>query len=388
MSDLYLVFKNLSRNPLRLGLNTFAIIIAFMLFGTLGAIHNAFNAGIELSADDRLVVVNKINFTQPLPFNYVAKIRAVEGVKQVTHANWFGAYVEGSKIFFAGMAVDPDTYLDVYADFIQVDENAKANWQKNRQGVLVGESLAKAFNWKQGDRIPISSNIFSKADNSHVWDMVIEGILTSKEGQADTNFLIFHYKYFIETQTFGSDWIGWLVLTTQDPAINDKVANTIDEQFANSSYETETSSEKQFNKSFLEQIGSIGLIITSVVAAAFFTLLLIVGNSIALSIRERTKEIGVLKTLGFSASHVFRLVLAESLLLAGVGGCLGLLMSYFAVNGMSHAPQIKNMLPNLALSANIFLQALLYILLLGLITGLIPAYRAMQLNIIEALNKR
>lgn len=388
MSDFYLVLKNIGRNKMRLLLNTFAIIIAFLLFGILGSINNAFNAGVELSADDRLVVVNKINFTQPLPLSYVAKIQAVEGVRQVTHANWFGAYVEGSKNFFAGFAVDPDTYLDVYADFIQVPEAERAAWQQNRQGVLIGQKLAQAYGWKIGDRIPISSNIFSKADGSHVWDMVVEGIFTGVEAQTDTNLLLFHYKYFIETQTFGSDWLGWIVITTDDPSLNDQVANAIDTQFANSFYETETSSEKQFNKSFLEQIGSIGFIITSVVAAAFFTLLLIVGNSMALAIRERTREIAVLKTLGFSAQHVFRLVLSESLLLAAIGGGLGLLLAQTSVSGLGQVPAIKNMLPNLVLSPNIFLQAVLYMIILGLITGIIPAYRAMQLNIVEALSRR
>ncbi len=388
MSDLYLVAKNIARNKLRLVLNTFAIIIAFLLFGVLGSINNAFNAGIELSADDRLVVVNKINFTQPLPVSYVAKIRAVEGVKQATHANWFGAYVEGSKTFFAGFAVDPESYLDVYADFVTVDGNQRQSWQQNRQGVLVGEKLAQTYGWKVGDRIPISSNIFSKADGSHVWDMVVEGIFTGAESQADTNYLLFHYKYFIETQTFGSDWVGWIVLNTTDPALNDQVANAIDDQFANSFHETETSSEKQFNKSFLEQLGSIGLIIMSVVAAAFFTLLLIVGNSMALAIRERTREIAVLKTLGFSAKHVFRLVLSESLLLAALGGILGLLLAQVLVQGISQAPQIKNMLPNLVLTSDIFIQAIVYIAVLGLITGIVPAYRAMQLNIVDALSRR
>lgn len=388
MSDLYLILKNIVRNKLRLVLNTFAIVIAFLLFGVLGSINNAFNAGIELSADDRLVVVNKINFTQPLPVSYAAKIRAIDGVKQATHANWFGAYVEGSKNFFAGFAVDPESYLDVYADYITVDADTRQAWQQNRQGVLVGEKLAQTYNWKVGDRIPISSNIFSKADGSHVWDMVVEGIFTAAESQVDTNFLLFHYKYFIETQTFGSDWIGWIVLNTTDPLLNDEVANKIDEQFANSFHETETSSEKQFNKSFLEQLGSIGFIITSVVAAAFFTLLLIVGNSMALAIRERTREIAVLKTLGFSAKHVFRLVLSESLLLATLGGVLGLLLAQTLVKGISQAPQIKNMLPNLVLTGDILLQAMVYIIALGLITGLVPAYRAMQLNIVDALTRR
>ena len=388
MSDAYLVLKNLLRNKLRLSLNLFAILIAFLLFGALGAINLAFNAGIELSADNRLVVVNKINFTQPLAYSYVAKVRAIEGVKEVTHANWFGAYIKDSEHFFAGMAVDPDTYLKVYDDYIVMDESAVNAWKMNQQGAIVGASLAKVYGWKVGDRVPISSNIFSKNDGSQVWDMTIEGIFTGTEPQIDTNYLLFHYKYYNETQSFGGDYVGWLVLTTVDPSVNDAVANAIDEQFENSFYETETSSEKQFNKSFLEQIGSIGFIITSVVAAAFFTLLLIVGNSMILAVRERTREIAVLKTLGFSANHVFRLVLSESLAVAVLGGCLGLAGAIFAIEGLKNAPGIGNMLPNLAIDNSVIIQAVIYMIGLGLITGLIPAYRAMQLNIVDALTRR
>lgn len=388
MNDLYLILKNLLRNKMRFALNITAIVIAFMLFGILGSINNAFNAGIELSADDRLVVVNKINFTQPMPLSYAAKARSIEGVKEVTHANWFGAYVKDSKHFFAGFAVDPDTYLSVYDDYIQVPDELATKWRANRQGVLVGEALAKVYGWKVGDRIAVSSNIFSQADGSAVWDMVVDGVFQSAEPQGDTNFLLFHYKYFIETQTFGSDWIGWLVLTTEAPSLNDRVAKEIDQMFSNSSWETETSSEKQFNKMFLEQIGSVGLIITSVVAAAFFTLLLIVGNSMVLSIRERTKEVAVLKTLGFSATHIFRLVLSESLILALLGGLLGVGLAGVLVTGMSQVPNLKNMLPNLMMSQSVVNVALVYMVLLGVITGFLPAYRAMQLKIVEGLTRR
>lgn len=388
MTDLYLIFKNMLRNKMRFFLNTTAIVIAFLLFGVLGSVKNAFNAGVELSADNRLVVVNKINFTQPMPLSYVAKVRAIDGVKSVTHANWFGAYIRDSKHFFAGFAVDPESYLAVYSDYVNLPEDQQKRWSANRQGVIVGETLAKVYGWQLGDRIPVSSNIYSQADGGQVWDMVVEGIFSSAEAQGDTNFLLFHYKYFIETQTFGSDWVGWLVLNTASPSINDRVANEIDRQFANSSHETETSSEKQFNKAFLEQIGSIGLIVTSVVGAAFFTLLLIVGNSMVLSIRERTKEIAVLKTLGFSSSHIFRLVILESVLLASLGGLLGILVAKVMVTGMSQAPNLKNMLPNLVMDQSIVLTALVYMVSLGIVTGFVPAYRAMQLNIVDGLTRR
>lgn len=386
MKDLYLIIKNLTRNKLRFVLNSFAIFVAFFLFGVLGSLKSAFEAGIELSADDRMIVVNKINFTQPLPIAYVNKVRAVQGVNIASYANWFGGYYQDQRKPIVAIAVDPESYLEVYTDLV-LDEALYAAWRNNQQGVIVGDKMAKAYGWQIGDSIPISSSIFSKDDGSHTWDMIVEGIFSGKSAQTDTSFLLFHYKYFIETQTFGKDWIGWIVLSTKDPSLNESVAEEIDAMFANSTAETETSSEKQFNKAFLEQVGSIGLIITSVVFAAFFTILLIVGNAMALAVRERIKEIAVLKTLGFSAPHVFRLVLVESLLMSFIGGLLGLTLAAFVIAGISEVPQLSNMFPKLILSKSIAMQAVGYMTALGLLTGFFPAYRAMQLNIIEALNR-
>lgn len=386
MNDLYLIFKNLTRNRTRFILNSFAVFTAFFLFGLLGALKGAFDAGIELSADNRLIVVNKINFTQPLPIAYVNKIKAIDGVKDLTYANWFGAYHQDQRKPIVGFAVDPQSYLAVYEE-LQLSTEERENWFNERQGMVVGEALAKSKGWQIGDRVPISSNIFSKEDGSHVWDMIISGIFTAKDKQADTNYLMFHYKYFIETQTFGSDWIGWLILTTDNSDINAEVAKSIDALFANSAAETETSTEKAFNKAFIEQIGSIGLIISSVVLAAFFTILLIVGNAMALAVRERTQELAVLKTLGFPSWRIFRMVLSESVFLSALGGVLGMLLAYYAVSGLSNVPQIRNMLPNLVITSDVVATALVYILMLGFVTGFFPAWRAMKLNTIDALSR-
>lgn len=386
MKDLYLIFRNLVRNRMRLILNTFAILTAFFLFGLLGALKGAFEAGIELSADNRLIVVNKINFTQPMPLAYFNKVKSSEGVKDVSHANWFGAYHQDQRKPLVGLAVQPKTYLDVFSE-LQLDDQSKQRWFNERQGMIVGEALARTKNWNVGDRIPISSNIYSKADGSITWDMVVSGIFSAKDKQTDTNFLLFHYKYFIETQTFYSDMIGWLVLTTDDPQLNEQVAKSIDSLFANSAYETETSTEKAFNKAFIEQIGSIGLIITSVVTAAFFTILLIVGNTMALAVRERTREIAVLKTLGFSAPRVFRMVLAESLFLSSFGGLIGLGLAYYSLLGMTYVPQIRSIFPNLVMTGDIALTAIVYMLALGFVTGFFPALYAMRLNTVDALNQ-
>ncbi|NNL57704.1 MAG: FtsX-like permease family protein [Pseudomonadales bacterium] len=386
MKDFYLVFKNLTRNRLRLVLNSFAIFTAFFLFALLGAVKGVFDAGIELSADNRLVVVNKINFTQSMPLAYYNKVNAIEGVKDVTYANWFGAYYQDQRKPMVGFAVDPESYLRVYPEVVLSDQ-ARDAWFNNRQGMIVGEAMATTHGWQVGDLVPISSNIFIQEDGATSWDMVVSGIFSSEDKQADTNYLLFHYQYFIETQTYGSDYIGWMVLTTEDVQLNESVANAIDAQFANSAAETETSTEKAFNKAFIEQLGNIGFILTSVILAAFFTILLIVGNAMALAVRERTREIAVLKTLGFPAPRVFRMVLSESILLAVGGGLLGMLCGYYVIEGLSAMPEIRRILPNLVLKSDVVITALVYMLALGVVTGFFPALRAMRLNTVDALSR-
>lgn len=385
MNNFTLVRKNLTRNKLRLILNCFAIFIAFLLFGALGAIKNAFESGVEVAAADRLVTVNKINFTQPLPLAYVNKIRSVEGVKEVTWANWFGGYYQEPRDQLFTFAVDPETWFRVYDDLI-VSEEELGNWIKDRQGILIGERVANARGWKVGDRIPVSSNIFSQADGSSTWEFNVSGIFKPENPQTDTTYTLIHYKYFMEPQIWGGDWIGWLPVTTVDPQLNDDVARAIDDMFANSPAETKTSTEAQFNKAFIEQMGDIGFIIMSVVLASFFTILLIVGNSMWQSVRERTNEIAVLKTLGFTSEKVFSMVLAESFLLALIGGLLGLGAAQLIIQGI--APMAQSFLPALVMGQKVFLLGLVFIAVLGFITGIVPAWQAMKLNTIDALNRR
>ena len=381
MSDLYLIYKNLTRKKMRLFLTSFAIFIAFLIFGAITALKGALNSGIEMSADNRLVTVHKTNFTISLPYAYVNKVKALEGVKDVTHANWFGGYYQSPQNQVVAMAVDPDSYFDVYSELVLSPEQ-KTNWLRNRGGLLVGQRMAQTNGWKVGDRIPISSNIFSHKEGGNTWEFVIEGIFTAQEEQTDTGYMVFHYKYFMETQTWGGEYVGWLVLTTDDPALNEQVAKAIDSEFSNSQAETDTSTEKAFNKAFIEQIGNIGLIIFAVVFMAFFTILVMVGNTMVLAIRERTGEIAVLKTLGFPSVRIFKMVLVESCLLSFIGGILGLCAAYAVIVGAS--PFLARFLPNLILGTEVWLQGFGFMLLLGLATGIIPAVNALRLNIITA----
>lgn len=385
MKDLFLVFKNLTRKPLRLFLTMFATFVAFLIYGTLTTFQVAIDSGVELSADDRLIVVNKINFTQPLPISYVNRVQALPNITGITHLNWFGGYFQDPQNFIVMFAVDEGTFLGVYNEIVMPDEQREA-WMQNRQGLIAGEAIAERFGWKVGDRIPVNSNIFSQADGSSAWDFDVVGIYTGTDAQTDTNSVYFHYDYFNETQTFGRDFIGFMGIRTTDPQLNESVIKSIDDLFANTPYETETVPEKAFNQAFIEQIGNLSLILGSVVFAAFFIILVIVGNSMVLAIRERTGEIGVLKTLGFKSQRIFFMVLAESLLLAGISGALGLLATSAVVDVLNGIVAIQ--LPVLVLRQEIVMEAVAIMIGLGLITGIVPAVSALRLNIITALSRQ
>ena len=385
MNDLYLIRKNLFRKKLRAWLMIISILIAFGIFGVLAGFERAFNAGQDRAAADRLVAVNKINFTQPLPYAYFNRVRAVEGVREVTHANWFGGYFQDPKNFVIVLAVEPATYMTLYGNEMDFTPEMRQAFTRDRAGALVGETLATKYGWKVGDKVPIASNIFSQKNGARSWDVNIVGIFKNKVPQMDTNFMIFQYDYFNETRSFGTDSIGWLVLRTASPEVNDKVSKTIDAMFANSTAETSTDTEKAFNKAFVAQLGNIALIVTLVVSAAFVTILLIVGNTMVMAVRERTREIGVLKALGFSGPRILRLVLGESIALALIGGLAGLAIA--ALGATKLRVSLSAFVPGLAVTPDIFIVGIILMIALGVLTGLAPALSAMRLKTAVALGR-
>jgi putative ABC transport system permease protein len=386
VNDFALVRKNLFRRKLRAILMIVSILVAFMIFGVLAGFYRAFNAGTDNAAADRMMTVNKINFTQPLPIAYYNRIKGIDGVRQATYANWFGGYYQDPKNFMVALAIEPATYFDVYQKEFDLPADQLRTFIQTRDAAVVGEKLAQKYGWKVGDRIPVQSNIFSqKNGGGHSWDFTIAGIVKGKVESVDTNFMLFQYEYFNETRSFGKDSIGWIILQTTNPENNDRIAKQIDATFANSSAETATDNEKAFGKAFAAQFGNIALIVFLVVGAAFVTILMIVGNTMALSIRERTREIGVLKTLGFSGSRILTMVLGESVLLALLGGIPGLIIA--AAITITLRASLAQLAPAFSVSPAIWAEGLALMLGLGLITGAIPAVNAMRLKIAAALGR-
>lgn len=384
MTHATLIWKNMTRYRLRFILTLFAIFIAFFLFGLIQSFDRALNAGADVAAANRLVVSNKINFTQPLPLSYINRIRGMEGVETVTHQSWMGSYYQEPRNFIFGFAVEPETYLEIYKDDISLPPERLKAFLANQRGMLAGADEAKKHGWTIGDLIPISSNIWEQMDGSKTWELVLEGTYTISSVDTPANGILMHYDYLNESRSFAKDTTGTIVLTTTDPTLNDKVIRAIDDRFLNSPYATETRTEEAFNASFIEQLGNIGFIITSVVGAALFTILIIVGNTMALSVRERTGEIGVMKALGFPAKSVFTLILSEAMLLALLGGGLGMGAAWLLASATTGLPGFPF---RLVIYPDIWLMAFGVMVGLGLLTGLLPAWTAYRTNIATAFTR-
>ncbi len=386
MKYFYFVWKNLGRRKVRTLLTILSIAVAFLLFGLLRTLGTAFDQGAELVGEDRLATIHRVSIIQPLPVNYISRIEALEGVELATHASWFGGYYQDTKNQFAQFAVEPEKYFTIYGDTLILPEEQLAAWKSNRIGAVVGRTTADRFGWKVGDRVPIIATIFMQKDGSNLWEFEISGIYDGIDARTDSSSFLFHYDYFDEARHVLNGNIGWAITKVKDPQQAAQVAADIDALFANSFTETKTSSEKDFVASFAKQFGDIGLITTYILAAVFFTMLLVAGNTMAQSVRERIPELAILKTLGFSNLAVLNIVLAESLLIAIIGGGLGLLLAMMMADAM--AAQVVNYLPGFALTGSVIALGVVLMVLLGLLTGILPALQGMRLSIVNALGRR
>lgn len=384
MKYLPLVWKSLWRKKLRTIFTLASITAAFVLFGVLAAVQMAFSMGVELTGADRLVMTHKTSIIQPLPVSYLARIEAVPGVVDATHASWFGGYYQDPKNFFAQLPVEPEAYLRMYPELILSEEEKQA-WLADRTGAVVGRATADLLGVEVGDRIPITGTPWRKKDGSDTWELNVVGIYEGAEKGTDTTQFLFHYDYFDEARAFGEGLVGWYVIRIADPDRAAQVAEALDAEFANSPAETKTSTEKAFAQAFANQVGNIPAIVRAIVGSVFFILLLVSGNTMAQSVRERVSELAVLKTLGFTHGKVLGLVLAESLLIALLGGAAGLALSWVVVGGMGQA--VAQFLPVFYLPGQQVGVGALLALALGLVAGLPPAIQAQRLSIVDALRR-
>lgn len=380
-----LVWAQLFRSRTRTLLTLLSVVAAFLLFGMLDSVRVAFSSGGSVEGANRLVTASRLSITQSLPIRLEAQIRQVSGVRDVTYGMWFGGIYQDPKNFFPNFSVAPN-YFDVYRE-LQIDPAQLQDWQQTRSGAIVGETLAKQFGWKVGDTIPLQATIFPRG-GSNDWPLELKGIYRSKDRALAANEerqLMMNWKYFDESNDYIKNQVSWYTVTLDNPEQSSRVAQAIDAISANSDHETKTQTESAFQQAFVKQFADIGMIVTSIMGAVFFTLLLLTGNTMAQAVRERVPELATLKTLGFKDSTVLTLVMVESVLLIGLGGLLGMGLAALILPAIS--PKSMGMLPP-HVPTPTWLVGIVLIVVIGIVVGLLPALRAKRLKIVDALAGR
>ena len=385
MKYLHLIWAALFRSKTRTLLTLLSVVAAFLLFGLLDSVRIAFNSGANVAGYDRLVVASRLSITQMLPYSLAAKIEATPGVEKVGYMAWFGGIYREPRNFFPNMSVGPG-FLDLYPEY-HLSPAQRQAFESTRNGAIVGAALAAKHGWKLGDTIPLQATIFP-TKGSNDWSFELVGIynVTEAKRRGEENQLYFHWEYFDEANDFVKNRVGWYIVQVADPEQSSQVAKAIDALSENSDHETKTQTEQAFNQAFVKQFADIGAIVTAIMAAVFFTLLLLTGNTMAQAVRERIPELAVLKTIGFSNRSVLWLVLTESVLLIVLGGLTGLGIASLLIVGVAAA---SNGLIQLdAVPTETWAMGLGLMLAIGVAVGLLPALRAMRLNIVDALAGR
>jgi putative ABC transport system permease protein len=379
------VVANLFRKKTRTILTILSVMMAFLLFGLLQSLNSIFSSGADFIGATRLVTQARVSFTQPLPLSMVPKLEAVPGVARVAYSQWFGGvWQENTQVFT--FAVNPTRYHDVYPEWVMTQEQWKA-FADTRTAMVAGKLVADKYGWKVGQKIPLSSNIYPQKNGSKSWAFDLVGIYdgSDENWKKQTNAVFINHDYFDEANQFGKGRTNFYFLKLAPGADAAAVTRTVDGMFENSPDETKTQTEKDFNLSFVKQIGDIGLIVRWILFAVFFTLLLVVGNTMAQSVRERVPELAVLKTLGFSDGSVLGFVLAEAVALCLVGGVIGLMLATLlgAMVEKGTGGQFQ-----LNVNGLIWAIGIVTILAMSMAVGLLPALRARRLKIVDALAGR
>jgi putative ABC transport system permease protein len=370
---------SLLRKKFRTSLTIGSFAVAMFLFGLLITIRTSFNQGVEVAGADRIIVMNRITFIQPLPEAYAGRLTVIPGVKEITHATWFGGIYQDEKNFFPQFAIDPESWHVMYPEYVVPDDQWKT-FLNDREGAVVGEGTAKRFGWKVGDRIPLKGAIYTGN-----WEFNIDGIYKGAQKADDTTQFWFHYDHLNESPAmFYKNTVGWYVVRLNSPDDATQVVKKIDDTFANSSYETKSATELAFAAGFAKQTGNIEFLMLSIGAIVFFTLLLVTGNTMAIAVRERTPELAILKALGYSNSFILIYVIAESVSIAVIGGIIGLGLAKLVTLGGSPVP---SMLPLFYLPMGQAGYGVIVALVIGGLAGLIPAITASRLRVVDALRK-
>ena len=380
-----IILAALNRKRWRTGLTISSLVIAFLLFGLLRSVAVVFTEDIELSGDDRLVVASKYSIIDSMPISYLQRIKSIENVDIVAHQDWFGGTYIDRANFFPKWPVPPKDFLDIYQEF-NISSEQKEAFIATKTGMIAGKKLAERFNWKIGDRIPVIGDIYYMSNGSNLWEFDLVGIFTDIDNPGNEEQVFMNYQYFDEArESYTKGTVGNFIVKLDSKDAGPRVAQEIDAMFANSMDETKTYTEKAYQQMFASQIGDIGLIMNSILAAVFFTILLVTGNTMSQSIRERTSELAVFKTIGFSDITMLILVLIESMVLCLIGAILGLGITALLMPGLSELISVS--LGEISLDSSVIISGIGIAIITAFISGIPPALGAMRLKVVDALRK-
>jgi putative ABC transport system permease protein len=377
-----LILANLFRKKARLILTIGSFAVALFLFALLGVVSDAFSRGADIVSANRLVTINRTSIINTIPLSYRDEILRIPGVSYITHDNWFGGVYQDPKNFFPQFVIDPENQRQVFPELIVPDDQWNT-FLKDRQGAIVGKVTMERFGWKIGDRIPIKTTLYGLQDKT--FEFNIDGVYHGAKPEDDTTQFWFQWEYFKESipeRVKGQ--IGWYTIRIANPDDAPRIAKAIDNMYLNSPYETKTETESAFAQGWVKQFGNIKFLIVSIGTVVFFTLLLVTGNTMAISVRERTNELGVLKAIGFSDRTVLGFILGESMAIA-LAGCVGLLLALIAIPALSRA--MAGLLPPLLVTSKTLAYGVLAALAVGFASGILPAYGAMRMRVVNALRR-
>ncbi len=377
-----LILANLFRKKARLVLTIGSFAVALFLFALLGVVNDAFSRGADVVSANRLITINRTSIINTIPLSYRDEILRIPGVKYVTHQNWFGGVYQDPKNFFPQYVIDPENQRQVYPELIVPDDQWNT-FLKDRQGTIVGAATMKRFGWKIGDRIPIKTTIYGLAGKA--FEFNIDGVYHGARPDDDETQFWIQWEYFKESipdRLQGQ--VGWYTILIANPDDAPRIAKAIDNMYLNSPYETKTETESAFAEGWVKQFGNIKFLIVSIGTVVFFTLLLVTGNTMAISVRERTNELGVLKAIGFPDRLVLGFILGESMVIA-LAGCVGLLLAMVAIPVLGRA--MAGLLPQLLITAKTLVYGVIAALVVGFASGILPAYGAMRMSVINALRR-
>ena len=384
MTRIEFILLSMFRRKLRVSLTIFSLITAFLLFVLLRSVAVVFETDEQFRADNRLQTQAKYSMIDLLPLSYQFRIASLDGVQEVTHASWFGGVYQDGDTFMATFPVDHTTYFTVHPDYTVSPEHLKA-FQETRTGALVPVSMLQQFDWEVGQKVPLRSPIYPLKDGSNVWTFDIVGTYTV-ETQANTmSAFLFRYDYVEEASSMGGSFVGWFVTRVEDPNRAPEIANAIDQLFVNSSDPTRSAPESAAAAEFLKQYGDISLMMSGILGAVFFTMILLTGNTMAQGYRERIPELAVLKTLGFSDLSVGLFIVVEAVFLCLLSATLGIAFGVLAVELLGSI--LSQIIPTSLSMQTIYFGAIVA-LVLGLGVSVIPAISANRLEIVDALHLR